>query len=107
MSWDQEPEWQEFVRHFREDAVSKMTESAFVMHLVPDAEKFDVKFAVELGASIMLDKPMMAVVMPGTEVPPKLRLVCDHIVELDVDTEEGRQKLQEAITKMLPSRPND
>ena len=107
MSWendltpDEDERWNAFVKHFREDALSKMTESAFVMHLVPSADHFDVKFAVELGASIMLDKPMMAVVMPGAEVPPKMRAVCDQIVELDMDTEDGRKKLQAAITKMM------
>jgi len=100
-------EWNAFVKNFREDALGKMVESAFVMHLIPDKEKFDVKFAVELGASIMLDKPMMAVVMPGAEVPPRMRALCDEIIELDIDTEEGRQELQEAISRMLPSRTND
>jgi hypothetical protein len=40
-----------------------------------------VKFAVELGFSIMLDKPIIAVVAPGTQVPGKLVAVADEIVE--------------------------
>ncbi len=40
----------------------------------------DMKFAVELGLSIMLDKPFIAVVAPGQEVPAKLRAVADRIV---------------------------
>lgn len=106
MSWDDDLEpdereqWNTFVRHVREDTVKKMSESAFVMHLVPDAADVDIKFAVELGLSIMLDKPCLAVVMPGTEVPPRLRLVCDRIVELDMDTEEGRERLTAAIAEM-------
>lgn len=93
--------WDKFVQHFREDALVKMTDSAFVAQLVPDKGKFDVKFATELGTSIMLDKPILAIVMPDAEIPGKLRLIADEIVEADLDTEEGRQSVQEAVGRMM------
>lgn len=93
-------EWDKFVANFREDALMKMTNSAFVAQLVPGKGSFDVKFAVELGASIMLDKPILAILLPGTEIPEKLRLIADEIVEADLDTEDGRQLVQEAFRRM-------
>jgi nucleoside 2-deoxyribosyltransferase len=39
-----------------------------------------VKFAVELGFAIMLNKPIIAVLQPGGTLPDKLRLVADEIV---------------------------
>lgn len=97
---EQHEEWERFVRSFREDALSKMTESAFVAQLVPKDGKFDVKFAVELGAAIMLNKPILAIVMPGSEVPAKLRLIADVVVEEDIDTQEGQKRAAKAIAKM-------
>jgi len=91
--------WDQFVDHFRRDALHKMDESAFVASIVPN-KGFDVKFAAELGAAILLNKPILAIVMPGTEVSDKLRQVADEIVEADVDVEEGRQKIAAAVSAM-------
>lgn len=54
--------------------------SRLTVSLVPQGPA-DIKFAVELGLSIMLDKPIIAVVEPGQEIPGKLRAVADRIVE--------------------------
>lgn len=97
--------WDDFVQHVRRDAIEKITDSAFVCSLVPrSGGEADVKFAVELGLSIMLDKPILAVVMPGAEVPEKLRRVADEIVEADVDVEEGRRALMAAMERMAVGR---
>jgi hypothetical protein len=96
--------WDEFVEHFRRDTLGKMEQSAFVASFVP-GDDFDVKFATELGAAILLDKPLLAVVLPGASVPGKLRRVADRIVEADVDVEEGRRKVAAAIETMLAEEP--
>jgi hypothetical protein len=65
----------------------------------------DVKFAVELGFSIMLDKPIIAVVMAGTQVPAKLLKIADEIIEapanmnLDGDPEFGA-RMAAAISRV-------
>jgi hypothetical protein len=97
---DDRKAWDDFVDRARRDALEKIDSSAFVMSLVPRGPA-DIKFAVELGLSIMLDKPIVAVVMPGAEVPDKLRAVADEIVEADVDLEEGRRKVHEAIDRRM------
>lgn len=92
-------EWDEFVEHFRRNALEGMVDSAFVASLVPSGE-FDVKFALETGAAILLGKPIVAIVMPGAEVPGKLGLVADIVIEADLDTEEGRQAVAAGIKEM-------
>jgi len=89
----------ELVRHVREVTVKKMEESAMVMSLVPD-DGFDVKFAVELGAAIMLNKPLMVIQLPGRSIPDKLRTIADVVLEADIDTEEGLDRLGGAMEKM-------
>ena len=56
---------------------------------------------VELGASIMLDKPILVVASPGQELPERLERVADLIVYADMDTERGRMWLNDAIAEFL------
>lgn len=77
-----------------------MSGSEVVVSLVPRGPS-DIKYAVELGLSIMMDKPIIAVVIPGTKVPAKIVRVADLIVEADPSTEEGRRTLQETITRFM------
>lgn len=91
--------WDDFVAHTRRVTVEGLAASAFVMSLVPRGEP-DIKFAVELGLSIMLDKPILAVVLSGSAVPEKLRRVADEVVVADVDTEEGVALVAAAVNRM-------
>lgn len=77
--WANDPEFAKWAEDVIIGMAPKMAESAFVVSLVSPG-KGDVKFWVELGASIMMNKPILAVVLKGAEVPPKLRLVADEIV---------------------------
>jgi len=88
-------EWEEFVRFQREHTMEQMMESAFVMSIVP--AEADIKFAVELGMAIMLDKPLFCVLLPGAKMPPKLEKVADMVAVADLDTEEGRDALQREV----------
>lgn len=91
--------WEQWVARVRGELVEKMAASAFVASLVPSGET-DVKFAVELGLAIMLDKPIVAIVVSGSPVPGKLRDVADAVIEIsDMDTEAGQAELQ---AKLLP-----
>lgn len=98
-----DPEWRRFAKNVRRDLIPKMRDSAIVMSLVPGGEP-DVKYALELGMSIMLDKPIIAVFSPGTKLPEHLVRVADELVEADLDTDEGRQlavtRLQEAMARL-------
>lgn len=78
----------------------KLSQSHFVVQIVPDGE-LDLKFLTEVGLSIMLDKPITAVVRPGTQVPDKLLRVADRIVEGDPNREAGRAALTEAIDDLM------
>ncbi len=91
-------EWDTFVDHVRKNTVKMMTESAFVMSLAP-GDAPDIKFAVELGLAIMLDKPLFVVQMPGRDVPARLRMVADAVVRADLDTEDGQRVLAARLKK--------
>jgi len=98
MSWENELDpvdkvvWDAFVQQTREDAMKKIDASAFVMSLVPKDEP-DVKFCVELGLSVMYDKPLVIVVAPETRIPERLQRLADEVIVCDIDTAEGRDEV--------------
>jgi hypothetical protein len=57
---------------------------------------------VELGASIMMDKPIIVMVRGEEPVPEKLRLVADEIVRVPRGPfgEEANRLMLGAITRM-------
>lgn len=74
-----DPEFKAFAARVIGELVPKLQASGVTMTLVPRGE-IDIKFAVELGVSIMLDKPILACVPRGAPIPDKLRAVADEIV---------------------------
>ncbi|WP_142282902.1 hypothetical protein [Mycobacterium aquaticum] len=94
------PEFRDYARRVRTELIPKLRDSAASISLVPNGPT-DVKFAVELGLSIMLDKPIVAVVPPGTKVPAKLVAVADRIVEGDLNDRTLADRLNTAIREVL------
>lgn len=99
--WWQSPEAQEFLQSAIDEMTPKLRGSALVVQLVP-TEFGDAKFWVELGASIMLDKPIIAVSIGGRGISEKLRRVADEVVEVpDLDTLENSEEVTQAIHRVL------
>lgn len=99
-----DPEAQAWIEHVRENVLPAMEGSAVIAQLVTDSEP-DIKFAVEVGLSILLDKPIVTVAANGAEVPPKLAKIADRIIKVDLTTEEGRElmsvRLAEAMEELM------
>jgi hypothetical protein len=93
--------WKQFETHVLGELVPMLTGARASISIVPEGNQLDVKYAVELGASIMLEKPIIVLARPGTRVPPALRRVADAIVEADITTEEGRRKMAEVVIVTL------
>jgi len=94
--WD-DPEAQAWVRHALDSLGPMIADSACTVSLVP-RRGTDVKFAVELGFSIMYDKPIILAVLPGVEIPDHLRRVADEIV--DLSGSDGQRRLAEAVARV-------
>ena len=85
----------EYLDHFKRDAVPKIASSAYVMNIVPDADEIDAKVCLEIGAAILMNKPLVLVVTPGRPLPPgsNLRRVATEVIEADLNTDAGKQHL--------------
>lgn len=96
--WD-DPDTREWARHVREELVPKIRQSAATISLVTSTTP-DVKFAVELGMSILLDKPIIALVSPGVVVPDHMVRVADKIIEGDISDPTVAQRLRAAVDEV-------
>lgn len=99
-NWHKDPGAAAWLQHALDEMVPKVKGSSVVVSLVPNPESItDMKFAVELGVSVMLDKPIIAVVAPGRPVPKKLEAVADLLIEGDIADPLVRMAIVEAIDK--------
>lgn len=70
-------------------------------------DRLDVSQALEIGASLLLGKPLILCVSTGTQCPPGLVKAADAIVEMDepIDTASNVGRLQAAIDQVLDGDP--
>ena len=103
----QDPDARAWVKDVLENMVPKLEESAIVAQIIPGGEHLegDVTFWVELGASIMLDKPIIAIAVDGRDVPEKLNLIADAIVYApDGLTDDVGDELNRTMRRVLEER---
>lgn len=100
-----DPEFKRFKERVRRELIPKIADSFATISIVPSGET-DIKFAIELGLSIMLGKPLILAVFPGVQVPDKLALIADEIVEIDPDDTRASwggssaQRMAEAVKRV-------
>lgn len=97
----------EYAEHVRRELIPMIKDSAVTMSLVPNKGGVDVKMATELGYMIMLDKPIISVVTPGTPVPGKLVAVSDEIVEGEVTDPDFQGRLHAAMDRVTQRLKED
>jgi uncharacterized LabA/DUF88 family protein len=93
----QSNEFKDWTDTMRKRLIPKMRDSATVLMIAPDMSmEFDIQFALQIGASILLEKPLILLVQSDRTIPPKLRAIADRIIETDLDEmtmdSEGIQK---------------
>jgi hypothetical protein len=90
-------EWKQFARHVREDVVPKISGSQVLLSIAGSGDDFDVRQAVEIGAAMLLDKPMVLIVPEGRQAPARLVRAADKVIYASVNSEEGRQQILEGL----------
>ena len=96
-------EWTRFERHVRESLIPKMAESETVLVISPEFGDFDVEFALQIGASVLLEKPLLVVVPEGRTIPPKLERLADRIITVDLlaDSEMAQKQIQRELKQFF------
>ena len=99
--WYDDPQVREYLDRAKRDLIPKIKRSAVTIALWGgDA---DPKNAIELGYMIMLDKPIILLVEPGTKVPYKLAGVADEIIEGDITTPGIQKRMTDAMDRLAES----
>jgi len=102
------PEFDAFAKRCREELVPKIEDSSIFISITPNnPEKVDIKFAVELGLAIMYDKPICAIISPGTKIPEKMSRVVDKFVEMDFNDPTQKDRLIAALNEMKDNLKDD
>lgn len=79
-------EFKRWADTMRTRMIPQMRDSQHVLMIAPSMEtEFDIDFALQIGASILLGKPLILLVDRGRTVPPKLLAIADRIIEVDMD----------------------
>lgn len=76
--------WEDYAQHVIDELVPMLDSTVATVSLLPSGDT-DVKFAVELGFSIMMDKTIILCVPNGARIPGHLARVADRIVEYGPD----------------------
>ncbi|MBO0864835.1 MAG: hypothetical protein J2P16_07180 [Mycobacterium sp.] len=99
--WSESPEWHAYADRVLNELLPMIESTAVTAQLVT-ASPPDVKIAVELGMSILLDKPLVLVVYPGATVPDHLMRAADALVEVGPDglTEKVRDRIADAVHRL-------
>jgi hypothetical protein len=100
------PEWERFADAALRDLAPQVERSALTVSFLPK-DHGDVKFAIELGFSVMMDKPIILIVRPGCQVPAKVVAVADRIIEGDLtDAAETARRLRIAMMEVIVDGPD-
>jgi len=91
--------WAEEVRR---SLIPALDSAKVAVSIAPPADaEIDVQFAVELGLSILMNKPIVLAVRPDQPLPAKLLRVADRVIDLPVDPEMFASK----VAEVLDARP--
>lgn len=101
-----DPEVVAYLKYANDQLRPMIDDSAYTMSIMADAEP-DAKQALEIGFTLLLGKPLMLVVQPGTKVPAGLVKAAEEIVEVDFRSGEFSDRDAAAIRSALSRMAND
>jgi hypothetical protein len=92
-------ELKEYLNRAAKEMIPKMEEAVYVMTILSGS--IDPKLCLELGAAILLEKPLILLSCNNTWIPPKLRALADEIIEIDdIHDKQAIEKIKEAMLRM-------
>lgn len=83
---DLDQEIERFFKRFERDVMPQVRGSAMTIGIWDG--KADAKMCLEIGASVLMEKPLVVLVTKGAYLPPKLRLLATEIVEVSYPMDE-------------------
>ena len=92
------PELQDMFAAARRELGPKVKASAVGLSIL--SGEVDPKIAIEIGYILLLDKPLILIVMPGTHVPKGLAKAAAAILEWHPDGTEMGKRVSETMKRL-------
>ena len=93
--------WRDYSNRFRREVLPKLMDSQIFLSIGSEVGDFDVRQATELGAALLMGKPILLVVPPGRTLSPQLRRAADEIVdEWQPQQPESQERLMAAMARL-------
>jgi len=92
-----------FFERARRELFPKINDSAVFLSLY--SGDIDPSFCMQLGAAILLRKPILVVAVKGAEVPPKLVAIADKVLHIEMDAPDAHEKLRAAVAELIGDKP--
>jgi hypothetical protein len=73
--------WRDYSNRFRREVLPKLLDSAIFMSIGSEVGTFDVRQATELGAALLMGKPILLVIPRGRKISPQLRRAADEVID--------------------------
>ena len=100
-----ERDFDPYLKHFEQEVLPHMMTSNVVVAILTDG--IDSKICLEIGAAVLLDKPLLILTTAATLVPERLRRIADRIMVVgDKGTwksEEAHARILQAISEIMQS----
>lgn len=93
--------WADYSETVRTGLIPKLLSSAVCLQIYSgDGSDFDVKQATELGAMLLMDKPLVLIAIPGAVVPTRLARAADVVLrDFDVHDPSDQVRLNAALRR--------
>jgi hypothetical protein len=101
--WDNSPEGRAYIRDFLKNGLPKIRGSAVSVSVLSSTSMdFDTKQATEIGAILLLGKPLILIVTPGAVVPPGLLRAADTVLsDWEFGSEGAQERLMQAVNELV------
>jgi hypothetical protein len=97
-----------FLQHFEQHVLPRVAQSSVIVVILTDG--LDSKLCLELGAAVLLDKPIIVLTCALTLVSERLGRIADKVVVIgDRGTwksDQARARIEQAIDDILRARKN-
>jgi hypothetical protein len=95
-------ELKKYLDHAGKNVLPHIRNSAFSIAVMD--ERVDAKMCFEVGAMVLLDKPVIVVAVPGAKISTNLKRVASVIIQGDISDPRVQDELQTALRRVQEDR---
>jgi hypothetical protein len=101
MTTKEDRAWRDYSDRFRREVLPKLLDSAAFVSVGSEVGNFDVRQATELGAALLMGKPILIVIPRGRTIGAQLRRAADEIIDdWAPDEPQSQERMVAAMSRL-------